>query len=102
MGEGLLPPPDRNPELLLETLTGPLLDNHLLGLVARNMDTLSVDGYRLVCMNSRSVNPDTHVVTVECRDDEHHQHRLMYTLDDDSPVAHEMLKDRPDPRTEIV
>lgn len=102
MGEGLLPPPDRDPEFLLEALTGPALDNHLVGLVLRNVDTLSVDGYRLICVNSRSVNPDTQMVTVECRDDKHHQHRLTYTLDDDSPVAHEMLEDRPSPRTKIV
>lgn len=99
-GEFLGAASDQEPEYQLETLTGPAFDDHLLALVLRSVNTLSVSGYRLVCMTSRSVNPETNIVTVECRDEERHSHRLTYSLEPDSPIEHEMLKDRPDPRTE--
>jgi hypothetical protein len=100
MSEVLGASPDQDPTYDLETLTGPEMDTHLLELWFQTVKVLPVSGFRIVCIDSRTVNPETHLVTVSCRDDELRNHQLTYTLDDDSPVAHEVLKDRPDPRTE--
>jgi hypothetical protein len=100
MGEGLGATPEQELVYELEMLTGPELDTRLLELVLLNARTLSVDGVRLLCVDSRYVNPETCTVTVECRDEERQGHRLTYSLEDGSPIAHEFLKERPDPRTE--
>lgn len=98
MGETLGTSPDDDPNYELGTLTGPELDAHLLGLQFQSVKVLSLGGFRIICIDSRFVNPETNIVTVECRDEELHPHRLSYTLEDGSQVAHEMLKDRPNPR----
>lgn len=102
MGEALGVSPDQEPDYELETLTGPELDAQLLGLWIREVPALRIGDFRVVCVDSRFVNPETRTVTVECRDEELHPHRLTYTLDDGSQVTHELLKDRPDPRTEYI
>lgn len=100
MGETLGISPDQDPDYNLETLTGPEMDTHLLELWFQTVKTLSVSGFRIICIDSRTLNRETSTITVDCRDEELHCHRLTYTLDEGSQVAHEILKDRPDPRTD--
>ena len=101
MGERLGVSPDQDPAYELELLTGPEIDEHLLALCLQTATTLTISGTRILCIDNRTVNPETNIVTVTCRDEERHRHQLTYTLETDGPVIHEMLKDRPDPRTDF-
>ena len=102
LGEVLGRSADQDPAFQLEVLTGPDFDYRQFGLLTHDAPALSVDGYCFVSVKQRTLDQETGVLTIVCRDDGRHRHLLAYTLDIDSLVSHEMLEDEPDPRNMSV
>ena len=90
--------PNLDPAFLSDTVTSNEFEVALFNLLTHEISTMTFDGHRIVSVNGREHSEHDDTVIAVCRDEEGHRHVFTYTLDPDSRVAHEVIKDEPDSR----
>jgi len=91
--EGMRQLPDPNPELCTDELTGADMSEPLARLAGSEIDTLTVDGFRILGVDDVDPGRDSGITTVICTDETGARHRFTYRPDSGSPVFHDILAD---------
>lgn len=91
--EGIRQLPDPNPELDTQHLTGADVGESFARLASCELDSLTVDGFRLLDVDDVDSGHETGITTVTCTDEAGHKHLFMYRPSSDSQVTHLFFED---------